>query len=241
MKGINNQTCLGSCLPGDKISIHPVYIVPVQDQNYKPYCATLEWTDEKKNNNFMHDICKTENIISKINKKDHMLSFAIPSFGISYKDFLQKYYDLYSFESVSEWLHIENNRIYTKLRVLNCAWILFGTDKNIINDQIIKFYMDLVKKRWIKEIYPYIYNDIHVNKSNISFKKNKDAYGDHKVEKINFFLDKFNDRSTLYNLLQSYINTNKSRWANIEDHNDELKKYYIDYVSNKIKITLSKK
>ena len=52
MKGINNQTCIGPCYPGDKITIHPLYLKPINnDINEKPYCATIEW--ENKNTKFI--------------------------------------------------------------------------------------------------------------------------------------------------------------------------------------------
>ena len=45
----------------------------------------------------------------------------------------------------------------------------------------------------------------------------------HQIEKINFFLEKFNNQSFIYKVLNSYITTNKSNWENIKNHNNELK------------------
>lgn len=238
MKGINNQKCIGPCIEGNQFSIHPVFLHPTIRK--EAYCPTLYWLGEDKIKYFS-DICKP-NADVKIDTKELMLEYAVPNFGIDNKEFLQKYYDLYSFESVSEWLQNDNNlNIYTKLRVLNCAWIEFGDKENALNDQTINFYIYLIKKEWIKDIYSHIYKYITIDKSKILFKKNKDSYKDYKVEKINFFLEKFNNKSTIYNLLESYINKNKSKWKKITNHNLEIKKYYIDYILEKIKITLAKK
>jgi len=246
MKGINNQQCIGPCLPKDTITIHPIYLYPITDNEHNPFCPTFQWT----NNNGdlqIHDICKEEDVTSKskINKKDMELLYAIPNFGFDCTQFLKNYYDLHSFEGVLDWISSENNSIYTKLRVINCAWEAFGNEKrDIIYDQLIEFYMEVIKKLWINEIYSQVFNYISVDKqNNISFKiddkeTNKKT---HKIEKINFFLDKFSNRSIIYNVLKTFSEINKSKWKTIKNYNNELKKYYIDYVLNKIKTTLTKK
>lgn len=207
----------------------------------KPFCPTFSWKDEN-GKVFYKDTCLEPTDISKIDKRDIALSFAIPNFGFDCKQFLKNYYDLYSFESVLEWLSKENNSIGTQLRIMNCAWSAFinkEQNQNVLNDELIEFYSDIIRKIWIKDIYNHVFEYISVDKNNILLKKNKDVSKYHKIEKINFFLEKFNNKSFIYNVLKSFITTKKSKWDNIKNYNDELKTYYIDYVINKIKITLS--
>lgn len=244
MKGNHNQPCVGPCILGKDITVHPVYLRNMGPFD-EPYCSTLEWTNDE-GTKIYYDTCSKPIDASKLDKRDLIISYGIPNFGFDCKEFLRHYYNLYSFESILEWLTQENNNIYTKLRIINCGWSAFvGHDdeqnQEIINDQLIEFYMNIIKKIWIKEIYSNIFQYVSVDKNNIYFKKNNDTSKDHKIEKINFIMEKFNNRSFIYNILKSYIDTNKSKWKNIKNHNNELKKYYIDCIINKIKITLPKK
>ncbi|ARF09813.1 hypothetical protein Indivirus_3_62 [Indivirus ILV1] len=236
MKGINNQKCIGPCLSGNKNVLHPIYLFNVT--NDTPFCPTFEWFD---NDNLQYiDKCTKETDKKKIDNKDIELLYALPNFGFDCADFIKKYYDLHSFESALEWIYSENNTIATKLRVMNCAWKLFSTN-NSISDQLIDFYIEVINKIWVHELYNSIYNFINVEHRNIFLKKNKDNKKIHKIEKINYILEKFNNRSMIYNILKSFIDNNKSNWDNIENFNNTLKKYYIEYVFNKIKSTLDKK
>ncbi len=236
MKGINNQPCIGPCLPKDTTILHPIYLFPITKD--KPFCPTFQWIDDE-NTRYL-DICQKETDSSKINNKDIELLYAIPNFGFDCAYFLKNYYDLHSFEGTLDWLYSQNNNLSTKLRVMNCAWELFGTNSDI-NDQLIDFYMEVVNKVWIYDVYNAIYDLITVENHNIYFKKNKSDKKAHKVEKINFILDKFGNKSILYNVLKNFIETSKSKWKNIKNYNNELKKYYIDYILDKIKTTLDKK
>ena len=239
MKGKHNQPCIGPCLSGKEAIVHPIYLRNIGPFE-EPYCSTLEWINED-GQKLIHDTCKEPTDITKIDKRDLTISYAIPNFGFDCKEFLKNYYDLYSFESVLEWISQDHNSIYTKLRIVNCSWGAFFNGDEIINDQLIEFYIHVIKKIWIKELYSNIFEYISVDKNNIYIKKNSDKIKDHKIEKINFIIEKFNNRSFIYNTLKSYIDTNKSRWKNIKNYNNELKQYYIDCVINKIKITLPKK
>ena len=239
VKGLNNQPCIGPCLPKDTVILHPIYLYPITDHDHKPFCPTFEWTNEL-GKRFSHDTCTAATIPDKINKKDLELLYAIPNFGFDCEQFLKNYYDLYSFESVTEWLYSENNNLNTKLRVMNCAFAAFGNNSYILNDQLIDFYIEIIKKLWINDIYTIIYQYITVTNNNIYFKKNDDNKKDNKIEKINFFLDKFVTRSTIYNVLKNFLEINKSNWKDIKNYNNELKKYYMDHVLNKIKTAIKK-
>lgn len=239
MKGLNNQPCLGPCLPKNTITLHPIYLFPITDKDDNPYCPTLQWTDDKGNRRD-HDICE-EDKTNKKNPLNAQLLYAIPNFGFDCGYFLKNYYNINSFEGTLDWLYSENNNLNTKLRVMNCAWEIFGIEKdsNInINDQLIDFYIEVISKIWIYDIYDIVYNLISVNGKNIYFKKSNDDKKIYKVEKVNFFLDKFGTKSIIYTILQEFVQINKSKWKNIKNYNNELKKYYIDYVVGKIKVIL---
>src|SRR5579883_2408755 len=109
LKGINGQPCIGPCLPKDSVILHPIYLYPITDYNHEPFCPTFEWYDNKNNKRYSHDIFKKPTNKSKIDMKDIELLYALPNFGFDCGQFLKNYYDLYSFEGVSEWLNQHNN------------------------------------------------------------------------------------------------------------------------------------
>lgn len=226
IKGINNQPCLGPCYPKGTIVLHPVYLFPITD-NEKPFCPTFQWNNNNNNNEKKHhDTCEKTAVNNKTNK-DIELLYAIPNFGFDCAYFLKNYYDIYSFEGALDWLN-ENNSIYTKLRIMDCAFKIYD---HVINDQLVDFYIEVIKKVWIHDIYDSVYNYITVD-NNIYFKKNKSNLDKktNKIEKINFFLEKFNNKSFVYNMLNSF-----------PKNNSDLKKYYIDYCIKKIESIISKK
>ena len=75
MKGINNQTCIGPCLPKDTVMLHPLYLYVITDYDHNPFCPTFQW------GNNIHDVCKESEVvdISSLTAKVGELSTVISS------------------------------------------------------------------------------------------------------------------------------------------------------------------
>ncbi|AYV76961.1 MAG: hypothetical protein Barrevirus5_20 [Barrevirus sp.] len=249
--GLNGQPCIGPCLPKDSTILHPIYLFPITDHDHNPFCPTLQWLPKEGSDGSRqeHDVCTAEQVKTdkgRFSDKDMELIYGVPNFGFDCAHFLKNYYDIYSFESVIDWLNPNsessnnNNNMITQLRIVNCAITAFGS-KDILNDQIIDFYGRIIRKVWIQDIYKVVNSYISIDKSNNIYlgKPNNKDNKDNKIIKVNFIIDKFANRSTIYNVLNQF----QERISNkkINNFNEELKKYYIEYVIDKIKTTLAKK
>ena len=125
------------------------------------------------------------------------------------------------------------------MRIIDCAWKIYGSNVDVLNDQLIDFYIMVIKKDWIKYIYPIISKYIYVDENNIYFKKNSDDENSNQIEKINFFFKKIINKQFIYKFLYSYIEMNKSNWDDIKSHSKLMLEYLIDYIISKIKLTIT--
>lgn len=236
--GLNGQQCIGPCYPADSKIIHPITLEmkSIQDE---PFCPTMGWFDKRDNREKWTDACLIADQKKDIDYGKVDISYVLPILGINCEIFLKLYYDVYSFEGAMD--TITNNRMpfNTQLRLINCAWKVYGSNIDIINDQLINFYINIIKKEWIKDIYPYVSTYIYADDKNIYLKENNDDIQFNQIEKINFFNKKFNNQQFIYKTISSYISTNKSNWDKIIDHNKNIKNYYIDYVINKMENTIN--
>lgn len=237
----NNKQCIGPCYEPGTWIIHPITLEYVTNTNHS-FCPVNQWeiTDPKSGKKFNRttDECYVPTHEKDISKKEIEMNILIPKIDFSCIQFLKIYYDIHSFEDSLTWISINYNiPIFTKLRVMNCSLEAFGSNIDIIDDRLVDFYIEVIKKVWIKDIYPYIKNYIFVDNNKIYLKDNKnnelidDKYV---IEKINFFLEKFANKNMIYKFLLKYINKYKHSWNNIESHNNELKKYYKKYIIDKI-------
>lgn len=236
--GINNQQCIGPCYPAGEYITHPVNLNTVHLEEHKPFCPTMPW---KKNENDLLkfvDECLVPDNMNKYTKEEIVLNYVAPTIGYSYKTFLKTFYNIVSFEEAVDYISNNKSPLYTQLRIMNAAWKSYGINADIINDQLLEFYVNLVKKQWIKYIYSHIAKFIYVDKNQIYIKENNAPINENKIEKINYFNKKFNNTQIMYSVLSSYLKENKSMWDDIIDYNDNIKKYYVKYVLDKIKNTM---
>lgn len=237
---VNNQQCIGPCYPPETPVLHPISLNLISGETH-PFCPTFEWFNEKLGSYQQTDICLVPSDISQ-SQEQIDLNLVVPIFHFSCEYFLKAYYNIFSFEGATDWIY-NNPRspVNSQLRIMNCAWKVFGSNVDIINDQLIDFYSNLIKTNWMKKIYPkmskYIYID---DKNNNIYLKNNEQRDSEKrqIEKINFFNKKFNTNQTIYKVLQTYIKDNKKDWKDIDDHNEGIRKQYIKFVVSIINETL---
>ena len=234
--GLHGRQCIGPCYPAKKRTLHPITLQNTTNED-RPFCHTMEWYDKTDNENKWIDTCLIPDKDFEYSQMN--IDYVMPSLGINSEYFLKSYYDVYSFEGAIDILTNTKMPYFTQLRLLNCAWKVYGINADVINDQLINFYMNLIKKEWIKDIYPYISKYIYVNNKEIYLKENDDDIQLNQVEKINYFNKKFNNPQMIYKMISSYINENKSNWNDIIDHNKNIESYFFDYIINKIKYTIN--
>lgn len=240
---INNQQCVGPCYSSNKVILHPITLNYLTSK--EPFCPTLRWYDEKDHQYKNADACLIPSDNSEMDQEQLDINLVVPTFYFNCEYFLKAYYDIYSFENATEWItNNSSDPIQTLLRIINCSWRVFGPDIDLMNDQLINFYLMVIKKVWIKDIYPKISKYIYVDEKNknIYLKENntKEDHGDktNQIEKINFFNKKFNSNQIIFNVLKSYVEENKQNWNDIINHNKNIKEHYKKYITSKIKTTL---
>jgi hypothetical protein len=236
---VNNQQCVGPCYqPGTPV-IHPISLNLISAKDH-PFCPTFEWYNEKTKEYQQTDVCTAPSDISQMQQEIN-LNLVVPMFHFSCEYFLKAYYNIYSFEGATDWVY-NNSRapINSQLRILNCAWKVFGSNVDIINDQLINFYSNLIKTIWMKNIYPKVSKFIYIDETNnnIYLKENDQKDSEKRqIEKINYFNKKFNTSQIIYKVLQIYIKENKDKWNEIDDHNYGIRKQYTNYVIDGVKET----
>ena len=236
---VNNKQCIGPCYEPGTIIIHPITLNYLTNKQ-RPFCPTILWYNEESKLYEDGDQCLVASKLSTLDKENIELSYIVPTIYFNCEYFLKVYYDIYSFESAIDWITNIKSPMYTQLRVMDCAWKIYGSNADIINDQLIDFYIMIIKKDWIKNIYPRIahYISIDDNANNILLKEHNDDIQQYQIERINYFVKKILTKQLVYRVLQSYIEENKSQWKDIQSHNINIEKHFIDHIVNKIKSTL---
>ena len=207
--------CLGPCFEANSLSRHPYTLTTITHN--KPFCAVIpHYTKEGDFSIF--DLCNIPTVKSEefIPDKSDTL---IPEIHFNYGEFIGMYYGINSFDDALDYVTTKKNaQIRTKLRIMNCAWRSYGKiiieseQGLIITDKLVDFYIYVIRKLWIKSIFPLVAKYIHIENDNIlisdskSKSKSKDTGEDsHHVEKINYFLDKFANRNTVYDFMNEFI------------------------------------
>lgn len=225
---INKHQCIGPCFPGKFELFNPLTIEIGKSMD--PTCPTIPWVDENNLSNSF-DECQDPIDIEEARKIKRKYIIPIVNFNCEY--FLKTYYDIFSFEEAIEWL-VNNDPIYTKLRIMDCTWKIYGLNADITNDIILDFYGLVFKKVWINKIYKKIYKYLYVDENKIYFKENNLQLDEYKVERVNFLNEQFNTSDIIYNVLSSYIDSNQDNWNDIKNHNDSIRKHYTKYIEDKI-------
>lgn len=227
---VNGKQCIGPCYAPGKIFTHPQTIKHYKNTKY-PFCPIAGYYDNEKKNYKYIDECNPADVNEDQTYKT--LSIAIPLITFDCKSFLKTYYNIHSFENTINWLETNKNPNYTQLRVLNCAWAVYGKTTDIIDDALVNFYIDLIKTIWIKNIYHKIAQYIYVDDKKIFFKENSDTEKN-QVEKINFFIKKIITPQFVYDVLKTYIESNYDKWDTITDHNSNINSQLINMALDKI-------
>ncbi len=251
-KSKHNVQCIGPCYKENEAVLHPITLRYITHD--KSFCPTNEWVYENKLTGKTDTMYLDECYYApskKGEKEKFEQDYLFPKIDIDCGKFLGTYYDITSFESAMEWISEHDYMpLYTKLRIMECSWKSFGLDA-MIDDQIVNFYIDIIKKHWIKRLMKKVGKYIHVDSADgtIYLKKNghkrepkdkdKGKSDLYMTEKVNFLVAKLINNNNIYKFLTHYVATNRENWANIVSHHTLLEKTFMSYMVKKIKDTVS--
>jgi hypothetical protein len=248
-KSKHNFQCLGPCYHPDTMVVHPTQLEIVTD-HIAPFCPVEEWDHgDAKTGQIMKeitDVCFNPTEKKSINNKELELNILTPYIDFNSEQFLKIYYNIFSFEDSIDW--IDRNKyvsIRTRMRVINSALKTFGENIDLFDNRFTDFFIEFIKKKEIIKLYNEIHKYIGVNDDSktinlIDQSLNSLNKNDMCVERINYTIKSFLDKDDVTKFLLRYFKHRKSLWNDILVHLDNMCIDFIDYVLNKIIITLQK-
>lgn len=222
-KSIHNKQCIGQCRAANTYMLHPV--THATEYFDAPHCPTDQWLNEDGKTQY-YDQC---HIVTS--EEDEPLEKVIPTIHFNPQFFLQFYYNITTFDAAVNFL-TTNNLLLTKFRVIECAWRAYSSNVDYIVDTLVAFYIDVIKKHWIRNIMNQVKDLICVSGGKIKFGTCKQSSDDHMVEKTNFFIEKMVTHQNIYRVLQDFAIMDKS---NVIMYHDVLLEKFINYFVDKIK------
>lgn len=158
--------------------------------------------------------------------------------------FLKKIYNIKSFDEALEYINKNNTLpLKTLLRIIDCSWKIYGEEVIVVDNRLIDFYVEVVKKIWINEIYDHIEKYIKIDKLGrilLSKNDNNDNNSGGKnnmrmnTEKTNFIYERFINTEEMYKFLMRYLKISQGKLKKSSLIKDEL----IKYLNNKIHLTI---
>jgi hypothetical protein len=237
-KSKSGNQCLGPCTKPGEFVLHPISLDYITEPNVQ-FCP-IEYKEDLKNPGSFITVEECYNLSDNNQEQNLDLNILFPKVQFDCAYFLKLYYKIYSFESAFEWVKNNNSPSRTNKRIINCAWRSYGSNIDIITNSVTEYYIDLIKRKWIKKWYNYLEKYIKIDKNKIYFIKpiDKKIDNENRVHKINFIIKKIINKNNIYKFLQKYIKENKENWDKIIDHNNNLSNNFINYIKNKIDLSL---
>lgn len=248
-KSKNNFQCLGPCYyPGSTV-LHPTLLRSTRNDLY-PFCPVDPWENidaaTGKSEKLTHDICLNPTEKEYISNKELELNILTPYIDFNLEKFLKIYYNIFSFEESIDWIDKNNHvPLETKIRIINASLRAFGENVDIFDNRFADFFVNFIKARKIKQLYIQIAKYIGFDEKKkeiflIEDTKNPLKNGEYCVERINYVIRTFFDKSDTTKFLIRYFKYRKEHWEDIKDHLYNMASDFLAYILNKISVTIQK-
>lgn len=240
-KSKNNHQCVGPCYKPNTHTLHPMYLKRLSSKT--AYCPVGAWTETKKDGTKKkHIIDMCENPTNETDKKMLEISMLLPYIDFNSNHFLKIYYNIFSFDDALIWINNNNfTPIDTRIRIISNALNAYGKKIEIIDGRFIKFMYDTIKTKYMTTIYKNICPYIGKNKDKIMLinpEDNKLDNDNFKEERTNYIYDAIISKDELFKFVTRYLKRNQTNWEEITDNLNDLILKLIEYVTNKINLTL---
>ena len=240
-KSKSGHRCLTPCYEPDTWVIHPQSLDYIS-HGKSPFCP-ISITDK---GDFM-DECYVPTNTEDFSRADIEMNILVPKIDFNCNHFLKMYYNIESAGNAIDWITMHKEEsIYTKLRIMECTLKEHGKNIEIMNVDLINFYIDVIKKIWMFNLFPKIEKYIVIENNKIYFgnkhnheKNDKHNYDNLRMTKINFIIDKFVNKNMVYKFLEHYFSKHLDHWNDINFHTDKMQQEYIEYVLEKINATIN--
>lgn len=250
----NKFQCIGPCYYPNTWIIHPITLeyskretafCPINHVNYIDK-NTGKYISE------ITDICNFPTHKEDLSGKEFEINILTPNIDFNDAYFLKIYYNVYSFEDAINFIDTKTYLpLLTKIRVLNCALNAYGSELNIIDNRIVIFFIQVANKLWLNDIYIMGMKYVSINGKEIFFYKPREFTDNNSINssnlsnetteqdiKKNFLKSKFVNSDEIYKFIIKYLKHRKDNWSEINNHVQNIKKDFIIFIENKIKISL---
>lgn len=257
----NQFNCIGPCYHPSTWIVHPITLEYTTDKN-NSFCPVHQWEHVDKNTgkktSLSTDICYPPTENEDLSGKEFEINILTPNIDFNDAHFLKIYYNIHSFEDAVEFIDSRKYLpILTKLRIMNCALNAYGDELTVIYHRTVNFFIEVVEKLWMNDIYNAVKKYVFINDDKIFFDKphsnelNK-INKTNEMNKINeanesederntimiFLKNKFVNSDEIYKFIIKYLKYRKDKWHEIKNHINNIKKDFIIYIEQKIKLTL---
>lgn len=245
-KSKNNFQCLGPCYQPGTMVVHPTQLEMVTDK-LQPFCPVDEWTyvDQKtgKSTDIITDVCFNPTENKNISNRELELNILTPYIDFNTEQFLKIYYNIFSFEDSIDWINSHKfSPIDTKIRIINSALKTFGEKVDLFDTRFVDFFIEIIKKKELKNIYKKIHSNIGIDKNShvyfMNSQYNNLQADDDCVERMNYLIKVFLDKDEVTKFLSKYFLFRKSQWVNVKNHLNNMIIDFIEYIKTKINITI---
>jgi len=183
------------------------------------------------------DICTNPTENKNVDSKEMELSMLNPYIDFSALRFLSIYYNIFTFEDALQWLD-DNSKspLETKIRIMKNALFAFGTKIELVDTRLSDFFILVVKKKYLNQIYNDVYEYIGISKNNVIIinpSNNNINKKDNYVERINFIIKIFVHSDEVHKFLIRYFKQKKDLL--ILNYVDNMISEFIQYIISKIK------
>ena len=240
-KSKKGYKCIGPCYNKGTNVVHPKTLNIIHDDNDN-FCPVEEY--DKNNNLIEYDNCYNVNHNYSSDNKTQSQQLISSDIEFTSKVFLKIFYNIYSFEDGLEWI-IEHNisPLTTKIRILKLIIDVYGYDVDMIDNRTVDLFIDLIKKRYMKDYYnrikKFIYIDKDKDENKVFLKKNVqvDEEDDIKI-KINYINEVFIIKNEISKFLMRYFLDNKHKWDERKNHLNYIINEFLLSILNRIRILL---
>jgi hypothetical protein len=236
--------CLGPCYEPGTYVIHPITLNYVFDKDY-PFCHVNEFLyvdpETGKKQIRYHDRCynPTKDKDQSAAKKLKATNMLLPFIEFKCDQFLKIYNNIFTFEDAVLWIEKKKQSpINTRARIFECAMESYGKDIDIIDQQLSGFLIEYVSVKWIDSIYDKINKYIEIKDDKIKLVNKTNPNNEFEDEKKSYIISKFINSDEIHKFMIKYIKHRKSEWSTIENHLERMKSDYLQYIENKVKITV---
>ena len=242
-KSANGYQCIGQCVTKNKKIIHPITLETVTDKD-NSFCpvAGYETINDKTNKKEIKYTDKCYGIqVDNVNNNDQIMNVVIPYLDFDVKHFLIIFYNIHSYEEGIAW--ITDNVGYpltTKERIFECILTSYGNMIDIIDKRTPEFLLEIIKNKFIDEVYDrinkYIYIDLNTKTVKIKLNEQKKTEENKKI-KLEFAYKNYINIAELTKFIYKYLRERKSNWTSIKNHVSDMVNDFIIYVVKSLNVS----